>query len=60
MSNSKLTKEDKQSMGNELEKRLSTYRGRILDLVGEFPDTEAGRHVLDQLLRSGTAPGATR
>jgi four helix bundle protein len=44
--------------GNELAVRLAKYAGRILVVASEIPDTKEGRHVRDQLTRSGTAPGA--
>jgi four helix bundle protein len=44
--------------GDELAERLAKYAGEVLRVAGELPDTKEGRHVRDQLLRSGTAPGA--
>ena len=44
--------------GNELAERLAKYAGEVLRVAAELPDTKEGRHVRDQLLRSGTAPGA--
>lgn len=43
---------------NELARRLGEYGGNILALVDALPETETRRHIRDQLLRSGTAPGA--
>jgi four helix bundle protein len=44
--------------GDELAERLAKYAGEVLRIAAELPDTKEGRHVRDQLLRSGTAPGA--
>ena len=44
--------------GNELAERLAKYAGEVLRVAAELPNTKEGRHVRDQLLRSGTAPGA--
>ncbi len=44
--------------GDELADRLAKYAGDVLIVCGELPDTRAGRHVSDQLSRSGTSPGA--
>ena len=44
--------------GNDLAERLAKYSGEILVAAGEIPNTKEGRHVRDQLTRSGTAPGA--
>lgn len=44
--------------GNDLEERLARYAGETLRVAAELPNTKEGRHVRDQLLRSGTAPGA--
>ena len=51
-------KDAKTLRGNELANRLGRYAGEILRVVAELPDTKEGRHVRDQLTRSGTAPGA--
>ena len=48
----------KKTMGDELQDRLGTFGARVVDLVEELPGTQAARHVYDQLLRAGTAPGA--
>ena len=42
--------------GDELEDRLIDFAVAVLDLCDKLPPTAAGRHVEDQLLRSGTAP----
>ena len=39
-----------------LQERLIDYAVRIINLIEKLPDTRAGRHVADQLLRSGTSP----
>ena len=44
--------------GNDLAERLAKYAGETLVAASEIPDTKEGRHVRDQLTRSGTAPGA--
>jgi four helix bundle protein len=41
-----------------LEERLLEYGARIIKLVESLPNTLVGRRVADQLLRSGTSPGA--
>ncbi len=40
----------------DLEERLLEYAARIVRLVEALPKTRAGRHLADQLLRSGTSP----
>jgi four helix bundle protein len=40
----------------DLEERLLEYAARIIRLVEALPDTRAGNHVGNQLLRSGTSP----
>ena len=40
----------------DLEERLLEYAVRIIRLVDALPQTRAGRHVADQLLRCGTSP----
>jgi four helix bundle protein len=40
----------------DLEDRLLEYAVRIVRLVDALPGSRAGRHVSDQLLRSGTSP----
>lgn len=44
--------------GDELEERLIGFAVRVVQTVTALPKNEAGRHVADQLLRSGTAPAA--
>ena len=43
---------------NDLADRLARYAAQTLRSAGELPNTKEGRHLQDQLLRSGTAPGA--
>ena len=44
--------------GEDLADRLAKYAGEVLRVAAELPNTKGGRHVQDQLLRCGTAPGA--
>ncbi|TCJ13011.1 four helix bundle protein [Flaviaesturariibacter flavus] len=39
-----------------LEERLIRFAAQIISLCGRMPATPAGRHLSDQLLRSGNAP----
>ena len=41
-----------------LAERFLEFSVRIIQLVEAFPKTATGKHVRNQLLRSGTAPGA--
>jgi len=41
--------------GDELEQRLIDFAVAIILLCDKLPNTMAGRHVADQLLRSGTS-----
>ena len=43
---------------NDLGERLLDYAARIVKLVESLPQTIAGKRIGDQLLRSGTSPGA--
>ena len=43
----------------DLEERLLAYSARIIRLVESLPNTRAGDHVGDHLLRSGTSPYLT-
>ena len=45
-------------VANELENRLIDFAVRIIKLVSHLPKTQAGHHLADQLLRSGTFPAA--
>ena len=40
----------------DLEERLLEYSVRIMKLVEKLPPTLAGKHIAEQLLRSGTSP----
>lgn len=40
----------------DLEERLLEYAARIVRLVEKLPNTRAGNHIANQLLRSGTSP----
>jgi four helix bundle protein len=44
--------------GDDIEERLIRFAVRVLKVCNELPKTAAGRHLSDQLLRSGTAPAA--
>ena len=41
--------------GDDIEERLIRFAVRILKVCDSLPKTPAGKHVSDQLLRSGTA-----
>ena len=43
------------SKANELEKRLISFAAAIVSLSSKLPRTPQGRHICDQILRSGTA-----
>jgi four helix bundle protein len=42
--------------GDDLEERLIGFAVRTMKVCDTLPKTPAGRHLADQLLRSGTAP----
>jgi len=42
----------------DLQERFIDYAVRIIKLSEEIPDTEVGRHICSQILRSGTSPAA--
>jgi four helix bundle protein len=44
--------------GDDIEERLINFAVRVIKLCSHIPQTQAGRHVAGQLLRSGTAPAA--
>lgn len=44
--------------GDDIEERLIEFAVRIIALCTELSPTAAGRHIADQLVRSGTAPAA--
>ena len=43
---------------SEYEERFLIFSAEVLSLVGKIPKTQTGRHVADQLMRSGTSVGA--
>ena len=45
-----------QAAADEFQRRLVSFAVKIIELVGHFPKTPAGRHVSGQILRSGTSP----
>src|SRR5437660_1476597 len=46
------------SKADVLEKRLIAFAAQILNLSSKFPKTPQGRHIAQQMLRSGTAAAA--
>lgn len=42
--------------GDDIQDRLIDFAVSIIRLCAELPKTQAGRHMADQLLRSGTSP----
>jgi four helix bundle protein len=42
--------------GDELQERLINFAVDIIELTSQFPKTSAGKHIANQLLRSGTSP----
>ena len=42
--------------GDDIEERLINFAVAIIALCDKLPDTQGGRHVGGQLLRSGTSP----
>ncbi len=44
--------------GDDIQERLVDFAVRVLKVCDSLPGTAAGRHVGNQLLRSGTAPAA--
>jgi len=46
------------SKANDLEKRLISFASAIVSLSSKLPRTPQGRHICDQILRSGTAAAA--
>ena len=49
---------DNKAVKFDLEERLLEFSARIVRLSEKLPKTDAGRHVGNQLLRSGTSPYA--
>jgi len=47
-----------QQKADDLEARLVDFAVRIIKLSNSLPKTPAGRHVANQILRSGTSPAA--
>ncbi len=45
-----------QSRADELEERLVDFAVRIVKLSAALPRTSVGKHIADQILRSGTSP----
>jgi four helix bundle protein len=50
------TQKTPQARADELEERLIDFAVRIVKLSGNLPKTTAGKHVGNQILRSGTSP----
>jgi four helix bundle protein len=46
------------SRTDQLERRFITFAATILDLSAKLPKTPQGRHICNQILRSGTASAA--
>ena len=44
--------------GDDIQERLINLAVIIMRICDQLPDTSAGRHIANQLLRSGTAPAA--
>lgn len=44
--------------GDDIEDRLIKFAIRTVKLCDQLPNTQAGKHIAGQLLRSGTAPAA--
>ncbi len=42
--------------GDDIQERLIDFAVRIIKLTANLPETQAGRHIGGQLLRSGTSP----
>ena len=55
MKNAKLALKS-QSQADALEDRLIEFAVRIVNLSANLPQTPAGRHIANQILRSGTSP----
>jgi four helix bundle protein len=49
---------DRRDRSEELAQRLSRYAGRVLAVAAGLAGGAGSKHVQDQLVRSGTAPGA--
>jgi four helix bundle protein len=46
------------SKADQLEKRLISFAATIVSISAKLPSTPQGRHIRDQILRSGTAAAA--
>lgn len=42
--------------GDDIQDRLVNFAVRIIRVCNHLPDTSAGRHIANQLMRSGTSP----
>lgn len=42
--------------GDDIQGRLVDFAVRIIKVCNHLPDTAAGKHIANQLMRSGTAP----
>ncbi len=49
---------DKKEVMFDLQERLIDYAVRIIKLSEQLPGTKTGKHIYNQLLRSGTSPAA--
>ena len=56
MENRTETDKPSQLKADALEERLIDFAVRIIKLTSRLPKTPAGRHIADQILRSGTSP----
>lgn len=45
-----------QHLANEIEERLIALAVRVINMTTALPKIEAGRHIANQILRSGTSP----
>jgi four helix bundle protein len=50
--------DEKKNQKYDLEKRLIDFSIDIIDIVESLPNTRVGNHIGNQLVRSGTSPGA--
>ncbi|MCX6581591.1 MAG: four helix bundle protein [Candidatus Aminicenantes bacterium] len=42
--------------GDDIQERLINFAVDIIEITSKLPRTSAGKHIADQLLRSGTSP----
>jgi four helix bundle protein len=47
---------DRNLQSDQLEESLIAFAARVVGLTDELPKTPAGRHISQQILRSGTSP----